>query len=351
MGRDEKRTGEEDKREAAKLQRPDEPDAGEPEMLEPTAPVVGESTSQAGDAMPDAVDQSDGSAAIDVGPETETAQFHDVEAAHEPVEAGPIDQPPIAAGAPAESANELVAVEPAFDGAPTAPIAEDKQDSRIGDVLAPTLPSANEQEASSIASLDSADVGAMGVNDPSRQPTSQTFFTPPPDNSFVFDAASFSLPSLGRIVGDSDHVPDASESFSSPRAKDAHVIDDLVHRPGDHGSMERLPYIPGREPDGQKFIYLGDAPISSSDQSTAALPSQSTPSEPVSPIATDDLESALTCPVVLVEVPDGQVRAMIEEELDAAAARDAKTLSEIAKDEVEDAFWVRACHERAVYRD
>jgi hypothetical protein len=115
--------------------------------------------------------------------------------------------------------------------------------------------------------------------------------------------------------------------------------------------MERLPYIPGREPDGPKFIYLGDAPNSSSDQGIGALAADLSPVVQTSPSAADDGGSALACPVVLVEVPDAESQRVIEEALTAAAASDAKTLSEIAKEEVEDAFWVRACHERAVYRD
>lgn len=58
----------------------------------------------------------------------------------------------------------------------------------------------------------------------------------------------------------------------------------------------------------------------------------------------------LARPIFLVSVPDEQTRRILDEALAEAGKRDAKSAAEIAQKQVDDAFWLRACEERALYR-
>ena len=58
----------------------------------------------------------------------------------------------------------------------------------------------------------------------------------------------------------------------------------------------------------------------------------------------------LARPILLASVPDQETRRILDEALVEAGRRDAKTLAEIAQKQVDDAFWLRACEERALYR-
>lgn len=64
---------------------------------------------------------------------------------------------------------------------------------------------------------------------------------------------------------------------------------------------------------------------------------------------TSDGGPPLARPILLASVPDEQTRGILDEALAEAGRRDAKTAAEIAQQQVEDAFWLRACEERALY--
>jgi hypothetical protein len=65
---------------------------------------------------------------------------------------------------------------------------------------------------------------------------------------------------------------------------------------------------------------------------------------------TSDAGPPLARPIFLVSVPDEQTRRILDVALVEAGRRDAKTAAEVAKQQVDDAFWLRACEERAIYR-
>jgi hypothetical protein len=65
---------------------------------------------------------------------------------------------------------------------------------------------------------------------------------------------------------------------------------------------------------------------------------------------TPDGGPPLARPIFLISVPDEQTRRILDEALAGAGGRDAKTAAEVAKQQVDDAFWLRACEERALYR-
>jgi len=64
---------------------------------------------------------------------------------------------------------------------------------------------------------------------------------------------------------------------------------------------------------------------------------------------TSDGGPPLARPIFLVSVPDEQTRRILDEALAEAGRRDAKSIAEIAQQKVDDAFWLRACEERALY--
>lgn len=93
----------------------------------------------------------------------------------------------------------------------------------------------------------------------------------------------------------------------------------------------------------------------SETSSDSDVPEQPTDAE-LSPRATmlqsstSDGGPPLARPIFLVSVPDEQTRRILDEALAEAGRRDEKTAAEIAQQQVEDAFWLRACEERALYR-
>ena len=64
---------------------------------------------------------------------------------------------------------------------------------------------------------------------------------------------------------------------------------------------------------------------------------------------TSDGGPPLARPIFLVSVSDEQTRRILDEALVEAGRRDAKSAAEIAQKQVDDAFWLRACEERAIY--
>ncbi len=56
-------------------------------------------------------------------------------------------------------------------------------------------------------------------------------------------------------------------------------------------------------------------------------------------------------PIVVVSLEAEETRRIVEAALAAAAERDAQTVAAVAKDKVEEAFWVYKCHQRAMWGD
>ncbi len=115
-------------------------------------------------------------------------------------------------------------------------------------------------------------------------------------------------------------------------------------------TIERGPYIHDPHAPNPAIQLLGDgddgpAATYASDSAADLGPrSQAMLSE------TSDGGPPLARPIVLFQLSDEQCRTMIEDALAASAARDARTVDEVAEAKVDHAFWVRACQERAVWR-
>ena len=55
-------------------------------------------------------------------------------------------------------------------------------------------------------------------------------------------------------------------------------------------------------------------------------------------------------PIVLVSLAEEQMQGITNEALAASGSRLAKTAAEVAEDKVNEAFWLRDCEMRALYR-
>lgn len=150
-------------------------------------------------------------------------------------------------------------------------------------------------------------------------------------------------PHFGSIkdIGAFDRVP----NLNSPHHG---VIDDLIGRPTDPIVIERGPLRTDNDSWRPSIELLsnsrGDSDVperpSDSDLSPRATRLQSPTSDGGPPLAR---------PILLASVPDEETRRILDEALVEAGRRDAKTAAEVAKQQVDDAFWLRACEERAIY--
>jgi hypothetical protein len=123
----------------------------------------------------------------------------------------------------------------------------------------------------------------------------------------------------------------------SPSESDDGHVRDLLHRWNEQKS-------------GRLLRQLSDSDATPTNAGVADSAADLSPRSQALLDATSDGGPPLARPIVLVRQLDEQLQKMIEDALAAVAARDAKTVDEVAEAKVDHAFWVRACQERAVWR-
>jgi hypothetical protein len=147
---------------------------------------------------------------------------------------------------------------------------------------------------------------------------------------------------------------EANEEFDTfdpaPRANPADyiAIDNFLGPSNDPTVIQRGPVRTDGDSWGPSVIQLASissdpsapGPASGAELSPRATALQSLTSDGGPPLAR---------PILMASVPDEQTRQLLDEALAEAGQRDAKTAAEIAQQQVDDAFWLRACEERALY--
>jgi hypothetical protein len=126
------------------------------------------------------------------------------------------------------------------------------------------------------------------------------------------------------------------------------TFDDLLLRPNEPVVIERGPV----RADGDSWrpsITLLSEPTREADVPQQPSGADLSPRATQLQSPTSDGGPPLARPILLAAVPDEESRRIVDEALVEAGRRDAKTLAEIAEQKVHDAFWLRACEERAVY--
>ena len=126
------------------------------------------------------------------------------------------------------------------------------------------------------------------------------------------------------------------------------TFDDLLGRPNESIVIERGPVRTDGDSWRPSITLLGET---TGDTGVPEQPSDADLSPRATRLQspTSDGGPPLARPILLAAVPDEESRRIVDEALVEAGRRDAKTLAEIAEQKVHDAFWLRACEERAVY--
>jgi len=146
----------------------------------------------------------------------------------------------------------------------------------------------------------------------------------------------------------------ANEHFNTldraPRANPADyiAIQNFLGPSNDPTVIQRGPVTTDGDSRGPSVIQLastsGDLGVPERPSDPDLSPRATTLQSP-----TSDGGPPLARPILMATVPDEETRRILDEALAEAGRRDAKTIAEVAQQKVDDAFWLRACEERALY--
>jgi hypothetical protein len=127
----------------------------------------------------------------------------------------------------------------------------------------------------------------------------------------------------------------------------------LPWRPGDEGRLEHAFFTWDMKPEVR---YLSDSKSSYASDLQEPSERHASPADAeLSPrtrsllSSTPDSGPPMARPIVVVSLSEDRLLRIREQALAEAAASDVATLERIAQEKIDDAAWVRACHERAIW--